>query len=388
MGPAVVGPNPLAYVQAMAETSADASEPTVRRLSPKKVISFLVGLAIVVVIFAWAIPKFADYGDVWTAIQGLTPLEFWSLLAVTVFNLFTYWLANAAALPGLRLRRSAVVTQSSTSVANVLPAGGAFAIGMTYTILDSWGFTGTETALYVGVTGIWNIFIKLGLPVIALGLLVVTGHAYPALVGGAVIGIVVLAVAVTLLVLVFKSESLARKVGDLLGRAISWFRHLMRKPSVTGMGDRAVKFRRGTIVLVSRRWLRLTWTTVLSQVALCIVLIMSLRHMGVSEQELPSVEIFAVYSFSRLLSTIPITPGGVGVIDLGYIAGLTALYEGEHAQIVAGVLMFRFLTYGIQVPLGAFTYVIWRRAKSWRRDTPPPGSISADLVAARSGAEA
>jgi hypothetical protein len=39
------------------------------------------------------------------------------------------------------------------------------------------------------------------------------------------------------------------------------------------------------------------------------------------------------------------------------------------------------LTYGIQIPLGAFTYVIWRRTKSWMRDTPPPGSIAAELEA-------
>jgi hypothetical protein len=69
------------------------------------------------------------------------------------------------------------------------------------------------------------------------------------------------------------------------------------------------------------------------------------------------------------------------VIDLGYIAGLTAIDSSEHAQIVAGVLLFRVLTYGLQIPLGAFTYVIWRRKKSWMRDTPPPGSIGEELIA-------
>jgi hypothetical protein len=78
---------------------------------------------------------------------------------------------------------------------------------------------------------------------------------------------------------------------------------------------------------------------------------------------------------------VPITPGGVGVIDLGYIAGLTAFYGAEKAQIVAGVLIFRVLTFGIQIPLGAVTYVIWRRTKRWFRDTPPPGSIAAELAA-------
>ena len=94
--------------------------------------------------------------------------------------------------------------------------------------------------------------------------------------------------------------------------------------------------------------------------------------MGVSEQALPTVEILAVYSFSRLLSSVPITPGGVGVIDLGYIAGLIAFDKPQQAQIVAAVLIFRVLTYGIQIPLGGFTYLIWRAKKSWFRTTPPP----------------
>jgi uncharacterized protein (TIRG00374 family) len=132
----------------------------------------------------------------------------------------------------------------------------------------------------------------------------------------------------------------------------------------------------------------LTWTTVLSQVALFFVLLLALRHMSVAAAQIPGVEIFAVYTFSRLLSAIPITPGGVGVIDLGYIGGLSAFDSPEKAQIVAAVLIFRVLTYGIQIPMGAVTYVIWRRKKSWMRDTPPPGSIAAELEAAQAGASA
>ena len=82
-----------------------------------------------------------------------------------------------AALPGLQLGRAAVLTQTTTSVANTLPGGGAIAVGLTYTILKSWGFTGTEVALYVGVTGIWNIFVKLALPVISLVFLAIAGES-------------------------------------------------------------------------------------------------------------------------------------------------------------------------------------------------------------------
>lgn len=362
-------------------TSLDAA-PKKKGMSLGKIISFVVGLGLVVVIFGVAIPKFANYHDVWTAMSTLTPIESVSLMAATVFNLYTYWLANQAALIGLSLKKAAIVTQTSTTVANTLPAGGALAIGISATMLNSWGFTAGEITLYVGVTGIWNIFAKLGLPVLALAFLVLTGTTDPALVTAAAIGIAFLVVAVTLLVLVFRSEKMARRVGARVGRIYSGVMKVFRKPPVTDMGDRAAKFRRETIILVRRRWFRITWTTLLSQVALFFVLLLSLRHMGVSEEEISTAQVFAVYCFSRLLSAIPITPGGVGVIDLGYIGGLGAFDSAEKAQIVAAVLIFRVLTYGIQIPIGALTYLYWRRKKSWLRDTPPPGSIAAELAAA------
>jgi uncharacterized membrane protein YbhN (UPF0104 family) len=104
--------------------------------------------------------------------------------------------------------------------------------------------------------------------------------------------------------------------------------------------------------------------------------------------QVTGVQVLAVFAFARLLSAAPITPGGVGVVELALIGGLYA--AGRHhpgaslavfkAQIAAAVLLFRTLTYGLQTPLGGFTYVIWRRNKSWRREAvvmPVPQSIPA-----------
>ena len=330
-------------------------------------------MVIVVAIFAYAVPKFANYSAVWASVKTLTPLEFWSLFAAMVFNLFTYWLANMAALPGLRLWPAAVLTQTTTSVANTLPGGGAIAIGLTYTMLASWGFSGTQVALYVAVTGVWNIFAKLALPVVSIIILVISGHSSTAYVAAAVVGVLVLAGAVALFAAVFASERLARHVGEFLKRIVTPILRMFRRKRELAWGDGAVKFRRDTIGLVEHRWTRLIWTTLLSQLALFFVLLLSLRHMGVSEQEVSASQVFAVFAFSRLLSAIPITPGAVGVIDLGYIGGLTAAAPAsEKVAVVAAVLLFRVLTYGIQIPIGGFTYMIWRAKKNWR--VAPPGS--------------
>ncbi len=345
-------------------STPEVAERTRKPLGWKRIVGYTISIAIVVAIFWWAIPKFADYRDVWAAIKTLTPFETWSLVAATAFNLLTYWWANQAALPGLGIGKAAVLT---TTVANTLPAGGAIAVGLTYSILDSWGFTGTSVALYVGVTGIWNIFTKLALPMLALVFLALSGHLTTTYILAAIFGVVVLGVAVGLFALVFRSEAFAIRIGNWMGRVASWVRRLLHKPPVTTWGDGAARFRRDTIVLVRHRWLRLSLMTVLSQVALFFVLLLSLRSFGVSEQEVSTAEAFAVYAFSRLLSAVPITPGGVGLIDLGYIGGLTAFDSAEKTQIVGAVLLFRALTYGIQIPVGGFTYIIWRVKSDWRR---------------------
>ena len=335
----------------------------------RRVISAAISLVIVAAIFIYAIPRIADYSAVWATVSTLTPVEFWTLFAAMVFNLFTYWLANMAALPGLRLGPAAVVTQTTTSVANTIPAGGAVAVGLTYTILSSWGFNAQAITLYIGVTGVWNTLMKLALPVVSLALLAITGQAAPALVVAALIGLVLLLVAVSLFSLALWKKEFARRIGDGIGRVVSWFLRWFHKGPITTWGDQAVAFRKRTIVLVRKRWLLVTITTLGSQLALWFVLLLSLRAVGISEQEVSTLQTLAVFAFGRLLAAVPITPGGVGFVELGYIGGLTAA-GGTEAQVVAAVLLFRVLTYGIQIPLGGFTYVIWRVKKSWRREAP------------------
>jgi len=139
---------------------------------------------------------------------------------------------------------------------------------------------------------------------------------------------------------------------------------------VEGWGDATVKFRGRTIGLVSGAWKRLTVATTVSHLSLYLVLLLALRHIGVSEDEVNWVEVLAVFSFVRLLTAIPITPGGLGVVELGMIAGLSAAGGGE-AEVVAAVLVYRGLTYLLPIPIGLATYLFWRRNTSWRNSAPP-----------------
>ena len=108
------------------------------------------------------------------------------------------------------------------------------------------------------------------------------------------------------------------------------------------------------------------------------MLLVALRFLGVSDAEVGWAEVLAVFAFARLLTAIPFTPGGLGVIELALITGLSAA-GGPRADVAAAVLVFRALTYVLPIPLGAVAYVFWRRNQSWRR--PPGGAPRTDLVA-------
>jgi putative heme transporter len=73
-----------------------------------------------------------------------------------------------------------------------------------------------------------------------------------------------------------------------------------------------VKFRTRTIDLVEHRWVAITATSLLSHLSLYAVLLVALRHIGVSDAEVGWAEVLAVFAFARLATAIPITPGGPG----------------------------------------------------------------------------
>jgi uncharacterized protein (TIRG00374 family) len=351
-------------------------------------IQIALSIAVVVAIFALIIPKIASYAAVWRVITDLTWLEMTSLVAATIFNLFTYWWLMQVAMPGLTFGQAAVANQSSTTIANIIPGGGVVALGVTYTMFHSWGFTGSQIALLISTTGIWNTFLKLGLPVVAVVLLAITGRATSALLIPAAIGLAILIGSIVLFGMVLWKKELARGIGDRIGRAWSWIRKHFRKEPVTTWGEGAVRFRKQTIKLVAKRWPALTLMTVVSHLALWFVLLLTLRHVGVSAQEVSTIQVLAVFAFARLLSAAPITPGGLGVVELALIGGLYAAGR-DHAdvpldvfktQVTAGALLFRTLTYGIQIPLGGFTYMIWQRMKSWRKPQPTAALATSEGV--------
>jgi uncharacterized protein (TIRG00374 family) len=167
--------------------------------------------------------------------------------------------------------------------------------------------------------------------------------------------------------LLLRSEYLAARVGNVAERVLAGIVRVVTRRRPTGWSERAVNFRRDTIGLLRGRALRITITTLLSHLSLYLVLLLALRDVGVSEQEVGWIKVLAAFAFVRLLSAVPVTPGGLGVVELGLTAALGAGQpDATQNQIAAAVLVYRALTWFAPIPLGIVAWSFWRSNRSWR----------------------
>ena len=341
-----------------------------------RALQLAVSVVLVGGIFWFVLGQFSDLSSVWDAMQTLTWREIAVLAILTAWNLVTYWIVVVLATPGLTMPQAAVLTQTTTAVSNALPAGGAIGVGLTYSMLSSWGFSKSRSTLSVLVTGIWNNFVKLGTPVVALAVLAFQGESGAGSMLAALVGLAGLVAAIVIFALVLRGEPFACKLGLVSQRIATRLRSLFRKGPATGWDLAVVKFRSRVLGLVRHRWLGLTAATIVSHLSLYAVLLAALRTMGVSEQEVGWAQVLAAFAFARLATAIPLTPGGVGVVELALIGGITAA-GGARAPVVASVLVFRLLTYVLPIVLGGLTYLYWRANHSWRDSAPPmPESLA------------
>jgi putative heme transporter len=333
------------------------------------------GLAVAVIVgtYVFVLPQFANYGEVWAQVRSLSWEWILVLLGSVVLNMATFGPPWMAALPGLGYWSAETVTQASTASTYLAPGGPAVGIGISAAMLFAWGFRADEVALAVTLTGIWNQLAILGFPAVALALLTLTGGNGAALKTIATIGLIVFIAIAGGFGLALSSPGMARRVGSLAARIVNWVLGLVHRGPVEWDGESLARFRSRAVGLLRRRWLLLTVATLAGQLTVFLVLLASLRALGVGSDEVTVIEAFAGWSLARVLGSIPITPGGLGLVELG-LTTVLAGFGGNHAGVVASVLVYRFLTIVPTLALGAAAAATWRHHRREPSPEPsPPG---------------
>ena len=338
--------------------------PAIARSRPgREFVRTAVSVVIVAAIFGFALPRFASYGSVLSSMSAMTWPQALLVGAAAAASMVSAWIVICSVLPSIRLREAAVVNLGSNAVANTLPAGGALAMGVSWAMLSSWGVSTADYVLYTMVSGIWNVFARLGLPVLALLLLVTASRPGAGLIVAAGVGLALLIAAAAGLGLLLRSESFALRAGRALQRMVAVACRLARRPVPPDVAGWLPGFRGRAGALIAARGWRITAATAASNLTLWLVLLACLRGVGLSQAQVSWQTSLAAFAFVRLLTVLPVTPGGLGITELGLIGTLAAA-AGHQAstQVTAAVLLYRAVTYLPPIPLGIIACLTWRHA--------------------------
>ncbi len=351
----------------------------------KKAIRELVIIGVVMFfIFVVFLPQFIDYGQV---VDSILKLSITEMLILTVLGLaFTWFSAGIynVLIPGLGWWDGWKAWAASNSIAFVAPPGADLAIR--FGMYRSAGITGEAAGAGIILSWFFGTGYKLVVPIIALTwVLVAEGLQDDLAVTITLIGLAAIIGGAGLVALVLYRESIALKIGQVGQR---WYNGLVggrwKFPEVEGMGVRLADFRGQVKGTLKERWFPALVVTLTAQAIFFVALVLSMRYMGVTEEQAPIGLIFDAYAVGLLLSMIPIFPGGLGVVELAYvgiIVGGEASSNPELANAVtAGAFVHRIFTWLLPILVGLFPLAAWRRemVKGEEAEAETPGDTLAE----------
>lgn len=319
-----------------------------------------------------------DLSTVRRAIASLSAGEWAVFLAVFVSTIWANGFLTASVVPKLPVRRGVTAYLGSSAVSSTFPGPGDLALRLL--MYRSWGYSTTVSTVSVAASGMVTVGTKLVLPAVAAVPLFLTGQLTGDTGRFAVIGATIAILVIVIVVLALLRPSFAARVGEIAEGVIGAVLRRVGRTGPEGLGDRLVEARQQAITLLAPRWPLALLATVLLTLTRLLLLVVSLRFVGVPSEDLTVSQIFATYAIVELLTVVPITAGGAGVVELGYIGLLTGYAGSAYVnQVTAGVMLFRLATWIAIIPIGWMTVGLWRL--SVRRGTAP-------LAAARAVSEA
>ncbi len=282
----------------MTSVSAKPSVPLRRRLLRPMLV--VVGL---VVVFAWVLPQFIDYDDVWSALKQLDGWELAALVLLALARVPTEALMYRAFPPGLRLTRGSEAYLSSNLAGQLLPPPSASLIQYGY---FRGGYEADDAEIAAFGSFVFPTLGRFLLPLIALLVLLVTGDADGTILLAGALSLAITGAACVAGWLFLRRESTARRIGAKAQRPLSWILVKLKREPVADSAGQASAVWAGAV--------------------------------------------------------IPITGSGLGVVDAVLMTMLIESSSASDDTLVAAALLWRVFYSVAILPLGAITLGRFRSA--------------------------
>jgi uncharacterized protein (TIRG00374 family) len=251
----------------------------------------------------------------------------------------------------------AVVTAglAGNAVTNTLPGGDAAGAAVQFRMLATAGINTGAAAGGLAASSLIGVGGLLMLPILTLPTVVGDSGLSHTLVSAAFVGVAAFVVYVGLGAVLLETDGPPRA----LGRAAQWVWNKVRRPNprLSGLDDRLLQQRNEIRAALGREWKQILLLVAgrLGLDYLC--LLAALRATG-SQPHIWLV--LLAYSAAGVIALVPITPGGLGIVEAS-LSGLLVLAGVNGRSAVVATLAYRLMQYWLPTVAGAVAYWLFRR---------------------------
>lgn len=328
------------------------------RRAVQRTIFIVVGLF---VFYYLVIPTLIRSSDSASLLGEVNPLLVALAIALEIGALVCYTVLTRVTLPDeprLSLFTIFRVQLATRSVTNLVPGGSAAGGTLGYRLFTDAGVAPTAAGFSLATVGLGSAVVLNLILWVALLISIPLNGFRPAYVTAAIVGVLLLLFAGGLVYLLLEGRDRAERVLRAIARKIPFVEEDTAARFVHQMADRIQDLAQQP-ELVRRGVLWATANWLLDAAALWVFL----RAFGHS---MNPINLIVAYGVTGVLAAIPITPGGLGVVETA-LPALLVTFGAPVGAAGAAVLSWRLVQFWMPIPLGGISYASLKLGPLGRR---------------------
>jgi uncharacterized protein (TIRG00374 family) len=331
-------------------------EPAVPRAHPVRRVAVRVFflLAIAFIVEYLVLPQLAGARKALHLVSHVNLLLVLLAVALEAGSLISYAQLTRTALPrgsGLGLKTALEIDLTTLALSHIVPGGSAAGAGTGYHLLTDQGIQGTDAGFALATQGLGsavmlNVILWLGL-IVSIPL---RGYN-PLYATAAALGVVLIGAFSGGVLLLMKGEERAARAFRAVARRLPFLNEDRMDALVHHLAGRLKALAADRELLIRATvWAALNW---LLDMACLWVFLLAFGH------TVSIVGLVVSYGLANVVASIPVTPGGLGVMEAVLTSSLVA-FGVPHGFAILGVIGYRLVNFWLPIPVGGLSYLALR----------------------------
>ncbi len=364
---ACLGKNEAIAAPLPATESKEGSPPPKRRRrkrasSSRRAVKRTVLVVIMLfVVYYLVLPQLARGRQAADLLATVNPLLLLLALGLEIAALLSYTVLTRVTLPAEpRLSMFTVfrIQLATRSVTNLVPGGSAAGGTLGYRLLTEAGVAPTAAGFTLATVGLGSAVVLNLILWLSLLISIPFNGFSPIYVTAAIVGVILLASAAALVYLLMEGRDRAERVLRTIARRIPFVKEDTASRFIHQLADRLYDLaRQPELIRRGALWATANW--LLDASALWVFL----RAFG---ESLNPVNLIVAFGVAGVLAAIPITPGGLGVVETALPSLLVGFGTPATTAGVA-VLGWRLVQFWLPIPMGGLSYASLKLGPLGRR---------------------